>query len=91
MKSMKCLLAAAAVLLAAACGPKKADAPKVLVLYYSQTENTQIVAQTIATALGADLEAILPVVPYDGSYQETIARGMTERQSGVMPTSQTTM
>ena len=85
MKSMKCLLAAAVVLLAAACGPKKADAPKVLVLYYSQTENTQIVAQTIATALGADLEAILPVVPYDGSYQETIARGMTERQSGVLP------
>ena len=85
MKSMKCLLAAAAVLLAAACGPKKADAPKVLVLYYSQTENTQIVAQTIATALGADMEAILPVVPYDGSYQETIARGMTERQSGVLP------
>ena len=85
MKSMKCLLAAAAVLLAAACGPKKADAPKVLVLYYSQTENTQTVAQAIATALGADMEAILPVVPYDGTYQETIARGMTERQSGVLP------
>ena len=85
MKSMKCLLAAAAVLLAAACGPKKADAPKVLVLYYSQTENTQTVAQTIATALGADMEAILPIVPYDGTYQETIARGMEERQAGILP------
>ena len=85
MKFNKCLLAAAAALMAAACGPKKADAPKVLVLYYSQTTNTSAVAQEIANALGADMEEIIPVVPYDGTYQETIQRGMTERQSGILP------
>lgn len=85
MKSVKWLLAAAAVLVAASCGTKKADAPKVLVLYYSQTENTKTVAETIATALGADMEEILPVLPYDGTYQETISRGMMERQSGTLP------
>ena len=85
MKSMTILLAAATVLMTAACGPKKADAPKVLVLYYSQTDNTKAVAETIANALSADIEAILPVNPYDGTYQETIQRGMEERTSGKLP------
>ena len=86
MKNLKWLLTAAAVLLTvAACGTKKADATKVLVLYYSQTDNTKTVAEAIATALGADIEAILPVKPYDGTYQETIQRGMEERNSGTLP------
>ena len=85
MKFNKGLLAAAAALMAAACGPKKADAPKVLVLFYSQTTNTLTVAQEIANALGADMEEILPVQPYDGTYQETISRGMMERQAGTLP------
>ena len=83
---MKWMLAAvAAMLTVAACGSKKAGAPKVLVLYYSQTETTKAVAETISSALGADIEAILPVKPYDGTYQETIQRGMEERTSGKLP------
>jgi len=82
---MKWMLALAAALTVIACGSKKADSPKILVLYYSQTTNTQAVAQEIANALGADMEEILPVKPYDGTYQETIQRGMQERQSGTLP------
>ena len=86
MKTLKHLLSLAAILLlAAACGPRKADAPKVLVLYYSQTSNTKAVAEEIAGRLGADIEAILPVNPYDGSYQETIARSGQEREQGILP------
>ena len=85
MKNMKWILAAVVVLLAAvSCGTKK-EAPKVLVLYYSQTGNTKVVADAIATRLNADIEALEAVNPYDGTYQETIARCLKEREEGTVP------
>ena len=70
------IIYAAALLLAIACGQK--NETKMLVLYYSQTGNTQAVAELIATNLGADIEAVVPVVPYDGDYAATIERARTE-------------
>ena len=68
---MKRFLAIAAMtILAASCTQSKA--PKALVLYYSQTGNTEVVAKALQASLGADIEAILPVVPYDGDFQATI-------------------
>ena len=85
MKTMKWMLAVVAVVLAAvSCGSKK-QAPKVLVLYYSQTGNTKAVAEEIAGRLGADMEAIEAAVPYDGTYQETISRCLQEREAGTVP------
>ena len=67
MKTLNQVLAYAVILATAiSCGPKK-EASKVLVLYYSQTGNTKLVAEEIANRLGADIEAIEAVVPYDGS------------------------
>lgn len=65
------------------CGPKKAQ--KVLVLYYSQTNNTKMVADEIANRLNADTEQIEAVNPYDGDFQATIERCMQERKDGVTP------
>jgi flavodoxin len=85
MKTMKWMVAlVAAALMLASCGTKK-QSPKVLVLYYSQTSHTATVAQEIQKALGADMEEIIPVVPYDGTYQETIARAGMEREKGILP------
>ena len=84
MKQLKWMLALAAVAMLAACAPK-AKAPKVLVLYYSQTATTKAVAEEIATRLNADLEEITPEVPYGGSYMETIQRSREERESGQLP------
>ena len=85
MKKMKWMLPLLAVFgVASACAPKPV-APKVLVLYYSQSNTTQKVAEEIAGRLGADLEAVVPVKPYDGTYQETIERCLQERESGVLP------
>jgi flavodoxin len=85
MKTMKRMLALAATLVAAvACGPKK-EAPKVLVLYYSQTGNTKVVAEEFATRLGADIEAIEAVNPYDGDFAATIERCQKEREKGLIP------
>ena len=88
MKNLKLMMVVAAtVMTAACCGPKK-EAPKVLVLYYSQTSNTKAVAEEIATRLGADMEEIVPETPYDGDFQATIERCMQEREQGVIPTIQ---
>lgn len=84
MKTLKQMaVIAAAALTAVSCG-QKGEAQKVLVLYYSQTSNTKIVAENIATRLGADIEEIVPVKPYDGDFQATIGRCMEERQQGIV-------
>ena len=95
MKNLKLTLVLATVTLAAvSCGPKpetpkeepqKEPTPKMLVLYYSQTSNTEGVAQEIATKLGADLEEIVPVERYDGDFQATIERGKKELDEGAYP------
>ena len=85
MKALSFILAIMAVMVAVvACGPKK-EAQKVLVLYYSQTSNTKTVAQEIATRLGADMEEIVAVNPYDGDFQATIDRCTEEREEGILP------
>ena len=58
-------LALAATMLAA-CGQKK-DAPKVLVLYYSQTSNTKVVADEIANRLGANVTILQGVTIGDNA------------------------
>lgn len=90
---MKRLLVLAIVAMAVvSCGPKKenqkeeapkAETPKMLVLYYSQTSNTKAVATEIATRLGADIEEIVPTIPYDEDFQATIERCKQDREQGV--------
>ena len=57
MKTMKLMLAMTIVAMCAAgCGNKKEES-KTLVLYYSLTGNTKMVAEEMANRLGADIEA----------------------------------
>ena len=85
MKTMKLMLAMTIVAMtAASCGAKKEE-PKTLVLYYSLTGTTKAVADEIATRLGADVEELLCVDPYDTNFQACIARCMQEREAGVLP------
>ena len=83
------LIIATAMVTAVSCGSKKEnpkeEAPKMLVLYYSQTGNTKAVAEEIATKLGADIEEITMVNPYDPDFQATIERCMQEREQGIIP------
>ena len=81
---MKHILMIAAVLAAAACGQKKAE-PKALVLYYSQTGTTKVVAEALQQQLGADIEEIVAVNSYGEDFGATIARGQKELQEGTLP------
>lgn len=85
MKIFKMMICAALAMMAAVSCSQKEDAPKVLVLYYSQTSNTKQVATEIATRLNADIEEIVPVQPYDGEFEATIQRCMKEREEGILP------
>ena len=88
MKNVKLVMVIATLVLAAvSCGPRE-KAPKILVLYYSQTGNTKAVAQEFATRLNADMAEIVPDEPYDGDFQATIDRSIKEREAGVTPTIQ---
>jgi flavodoxin len=76
-----------------ACGGKKQsendfltdNAPKYLVLYYSQTGATEQVAKEPQQRLGADIEAIELDAPYPNDYSKTLEQVMKERMEGVTP------
>ena len=90
MKILKLmLLAAVAMMVVTSCQnslrAKKGKAPKMLVLYYSQTSNTKTVAQEIAKRLNADIEEIALVEPYDTAFQATIERCKADREKGILP------
>ncbi len=59
---------------------------KTLVIFYSQTGATKQVAQEFARLLDADTLRIDVQQPYNGTYQETIARCLQERENNVLPT-----
>ncbi len=82
MKKILLMIALAAVMVG--CAQKKEES-KSLVIYYSQTGATEQVALEIAELLGADALSIDVTQPYDGTYDETIARCLEERGAGVVP------
>jgi flavodoxin len=59
---------------------------KTLVAYFTWSNgNTENIARRLAKALGADLEQIRTVVPYDGSYDEVVEQGRREVNQGYEP------
>ena len=59
---------------------------KVLIVYYTWSNgNTEKIAGELQRATRADLEQISMVHPYMGSYEEVVAQGKQEVESGFLP------
>lgn len=58
---------------------------KSIIIYYSYGGNTRKVAEKIQKILGADAAEIKTVKPYIGSYDDVVAQGKREVDSGFMP------
>ena len=59
---------------------------KVLIVYYTWSNgNTKKIAGELQRATRADLEKISMVHPYMGSYEEVVAQGKREVESGFLP------
>lgn len=88
MKTLLSLMTAALLFMGCSSQAKQENeeaAKKVLVLYYSQTGATKTVAEEIQKQLDADIASIEIENPYDGDFQQTIARCQDEKANGILP------
>ena len=58
---------------------------KVLVVYFTRTGNTRVIAQQIRRALRADIVEIAPAAPYPEDYEATVSQAQRERDAGYQP------
>jgi flavodoxin len=58
---------------------------KVLVVYFSRTGNTRVIAGQIRRALGADLFEIQPAEAYPEDYDAVVSQATRERKAGYEP------
>jgi len=74
-----------AAMMAAAISSCKESEPKALILYYSQTGTTDSLAVEIQRQTGADICRFDVEQAYSGTYEQTIARCLDEREAGFVP------
>ncbi len=83
MKKTLLIIALLLVVVVSACSGQgnkqgKEKGMKTLVVYYSQSGNTEAIAKRVAEATGADIELIETTKPYTGDYQKIVADAQDE-------------
>ncbi len=58
---------------------------RILVTYFTRSDNTRVIAEILKRALGADLFQIRPARPYPEDYKETVEQARQERDRGFEP------
>ena len=99
-KLVKMLFMILTLVLLIACGTEKVAAKevktaknnttinsnkKILIAYFSLSGNTENFANQIKETVGGDLFKVTPVVPYNGSYKETVDRAADEQDANARP------
>ncbi len=86
MKKILSIIAIALIVIGCNTQNKKEESmKKTLIVYYSQTGATYQVAQEFARLLDADTLRIDVQQPYSGTYEETIARCLQEKEANELP------
>lgn len=86
MKTLTFLMAFAALAAAdSSFGAAPSSSKKSLVVYFSHSGNTRILAREIARATGADLLEIVPEKPYPAEYQAVVDQAKKEIEAGFRP------
>lgn len=65
--------------------PPVTDNGKSLVIYFSRTGNTKLVAEEIQSLTGSDLVGLKTVIPYPDSYNDCLAQAQEERANNARP------
>lgn len=66
-------------------GARPAAGKKALVVYFSHSGNTRVVAEQIARAAGADILEIVPENPYPTAYNAVVDQAKKEIEAGYRP------
>lgn len=77
-------MAALGVVLPAGAQDRPAQSSS-LVVYFSRTGNTRVIARQIERATLADIFEITPVVPYPDDYEQTVSQAQRETERGFRP------
>jgi len=70
---------------ASTAGERTRSGSRILVVYFSRSGNTRVIAGLIQRGLQADLFEIRPSTPYPEDYLETVEQAREERDSGFEP------
>ncbi|WP_254547256.1 flavodoxin [Halomarina pelagica] len=65
--------------------PQTADENRVLIVFFSRTENTQAVAEIIQQEVGGDLFEVHPAEPYPVDYDTLVSQVDEENEAGYTP------
>lgn len=82
------MMLGAMMLAAGACGAeatRPSGQARTLVVYFSRSGNTRVIAGQLQRELPADLFEIRPARPYPDDYEQTVAQASREREAGFRP------
>ena len=65
--------------------PQSTDENRVLIVFFSRTENTQAVAEMIREEVGGDMFEVLPAEPYPVDYDALVSQVDQENEDGYTP------
>jgi flavodoxin len=69
----------------AAAQSRQLPSSSTLVVYFSRTGNTRVIANQIRRAHRADIFEIVPATPYPEDYEQTVSQAQRDREAGFEP------
>lgn len=65
--------------------PSQEDQPHTLVVFFTRSGNTRVIAELLQRTLGSSIVEIHPATPYPADYLQTVDRATRERDNNIEP------